>query len=183
MGRRAPSRDGVKQNLQPSPEKLDIYHKASPEGSEEDLSLCRKLRLCVALLPSEAALVFMQLYMLPVLQALGVPVSMETLSGIFSGSLALATLPMLGWLSDGGSNPNGRKKPAVVASVSVYVVGTLLIVSGCALHMWGGADLTQVTEHQFSVTQHTSIGPSTSSALPTSIDTTRPVARIYGKYY
>ena len=102
------------------------------------ISLCRQLAVCAGLLANDGGLVFMQLAMLPCLQTLGVPVSLVTVPGCLSGSLALVGLSLLGRVSDGGSHPHRRKKPAVVMSALLFMAGHALVASGCATHMWWG---------------------------------------------
>ncbi|KAL8600449.1 hypothetical protein ACOMHN_010154 [Nucella lapillus] len=107
-------------------------------GHAGEISLARQAALCAGLAASDGGLVFMQLLMLPTLQTLGVPVSSVTLPGCLSGLLCLVGLPLLGYLSDGGSGPQGRKKPAVAVSALVFIAGFSLVISGCALHTWMG---------------------------------------------
>lgn len=116
----------------------ESQHLLSEAQHAGEVSLRRQVALCAGLLASDGGLVFMQLMMLPTLQTLGVPVNSVTLPGCLSGIMCLVGLPVLGWLSDGGSNPHGRKKPAVLVSALVFMAGFSLVISGCGLHTWIG---------------------------------------------
>ncbi|XP_076469824.1 uncharacterized protein LOC143300160 isoform X2 [Babylonia areolata] len=107
----------------------------------------------------------MQLVMLPTLQTLGVPVTSVTLPGCLSGSMAVVGLPLLGCLSDRGSNPHGRKKPAVVFSALVFLAGFSLVISGCGLHTWLGPGVREAGGGQgnASVMAPTSVFPPSST--------------------
>ena len=70
------------------------------------------------------------------MQTLGTPVSMMTIPGVVSASLGLGLLPLLGCLTDGGSQPHRRKKPAVVGAFCIAVLGLTLNLGGIALHTW-----------------------------------------------
>lgn len=138
--------DGVKEDYyQRRRGKEDVDVENLPHEDENNdqptISLCRQLAVCAGLLASDGGLVFMQLTMLPCLQTLGVPVSMVTIPGCLSGSLALVGLNVLGKISDGGDHPHRRKKPAVVMSTLLFATGLSLVASGCALHMWGTRSL------------------------------------------
>ena len=113
------------------------HHDYDDTDRQPTIGRCRQLAMSAGLLASDGGAVFMQLTMLPCLQALGVPVSMVTISGCLSGSMALVGLNVLGKISDGGNHPHRRKKPAVVLSALLFVIGLSLVGSGCALHMWG----------------------------------------------
>ena len=139
--------DGIKEDYRrrrgKDADKESLYHNDDDNDDDDDtdrqptIGRCRQLAMSAGLLASDGGAVFMQLTMLPCLQALGVPVSMVTISGCLSGSMALVGLNVLGKISDGGSHPHRRKKPAVVLSALLFVVGLSLVGSGCALHMWG----------------------------------------------
>ena len=106
------------------------------EFKPREMTLCRQLAVCAGFLSSDGGLVFMQLSMLPCLQTLGVPVASVTIPGCLSGTLAVLGLPVLGWVSDGGSHPHRRKRPAVVVATMVFLAGLMLVVSGCAVYLW-----------------------------------------------
>ncbi|XP_076470473.1 uncharacterized protein LOC143300583 [Babylonia areolata] len=110
----------------------------------KEIGVLRQVVLSAGLLASDGGLVLMQLVMLPTLQTLGVPVTSVTLPGCLSGSMALVGLPLLGCLSDRGSNPHGRKKPAVIFSALVFLAGFSLVISGCGLHTWLGPGAREV---------------------------------------
>ncbi|KAK7115327.1 uncharacterized protein [Littorina saxatilis] len=130
-----------KQASRPLSKKADHENLIGSNDDSHDnnpIGLLRQVLLCAGLLSNDAGLVFMQLIMLPCLQSLGVPVSLVTISGCFSGSLALLSLPLIGWISDGGDTPHRRKKPAVVASSSLFILAYALIIAGCGVHLFAG---------------------------------------------
>lgn len=138
-GNRGPKSDIHKQSSPPS-NPTEPQHLLSESGHHaREVSLWRQVALCAGLLASDGGLVFMQLMMLPTLQTLGVPVNSVTLPGCLSGIMCLVGLPVLGWLSDGGSHPHGRKRPAVIVSALVFIAGFSLVISGCGLHTWIGS--------------------------------------------
>ncbi|XP_076449328.1 uncharacterized protein LOC143285791 [Babylonia areolata] len=141
-----------------------------PDDGVAPMGLCRQMCVCAGLMASDGGLVFLQLAMVPCLQTLGVPVSLVTVAGVISGSLALMGLPVLGWISDGGANPHRRKKPAVVLSALVFVTGYSLVIAGCALRLREAERLVSspgAADPTAGSTNWTIAGPHLSSAAST----------------
>ena len=115
------------------------------------------------------------------MQTLGTPLSMLTLPGVVSASLGLALLPLLGCLTDGGSQPHRRKKPLVVGAFCVAVLGLTLTLGGTALHTWE----TAVAASSLRPQQHlsgkgSSIGSTTSKQNAVFSAPPRPLGELYG---
>ncbi|KAK7497295.1 hypothetical protein BaRGS_00011589 [Batillaria attramentaria] len=105
------------------------------ENSGLHLSLREKLTLVAELLGIEASISYEQLYLLPVLQTLGIPLGLAPMAGLVSGVLGAVVLPILGWLSDRGSNPNSRKRNGVLVCTSLMLLGISFVIVASVLHL------------------------------------------------
>ncbi|KAK7494537.1 hypothetical protein BaRGS_00014190, partial [Batillaria attramentaria] len=100
-----------------------------------EVGLGKKLLLCAELLGNEACGSYAQLYSIPILQTLGMPLKLAPLTGVVSGVTTAISMPLFGWLSDGGSNPHRRKVFAVVLSTGLMVMGLACVIFACVLHV------------------------------------------------
>ncbi|KAK7507944.1 hypothetical protein BaRGS_00000909, partial [Batillaria attramentaria] len=108
----------------------DVKGKSGPR-----LNLRDKLTLVATFLGNESSISYEQLYLVPVLQTLGMPLRLSSLTGLVSGVLGVVILPILGWLSDRGSNPNRRKRNGVLASTSIMLLGISVVIVASVLHL------------------------------------------------
>nr|KAG5685421.1 hypothetical protein BaRGS_001506 [Batillaria attramentaria]KAG5686482.1 hypothetical protein BaRGS_018734 [Batillaria attramentaria] len=88
------------------------------------LGLGRKLLVVAEFLGVESSMTYEQLYLIPILQSLGMPLSLASLVGLVSGPVGAVLVPVFGWLSDRGSNPNRRKLLGVVFSTGLLLLDT-----------------------------------------------------------
>ncbi|KAK7497696.1 hypothetical protein BaRGS_00011091 [Batillaria attramentaria] len=125
------------------PERHQLLQGAKPgsgqshleDVKDRQLNLTQKLTLVAGLLGTEASISYEQLYLVPVLQTLGMPLKLVSLTGFVSGLLGIAVLPVVGWLSDRGSSPQRRKQVGVLMSVSVMFLGLASVVLVSNLHL------------------------------------------------
>ncbi|KAK7446248.1 hypothetical protein BaRGS_00040277, partial [Batillaria attramentaria] len=92
------------------------------------LGLGRKLLVVAEFLGVESSMTYEQLYLIPILQSLGMPLSLASLVGLVSGPVGAVLVPVFGWLSDRGSNPNRRKLLGVVFSTGLLLLGLMLVL-------------------------------------------------------
>ena len=74
-------------------------------------------------------------YVLQVLQTLGMPLSLVSLTALVAGPTAMVLLPLVGWLSDKGSNPQRRKTGAVVFVAGLLCSGMHCVLAANVLHL------------------------------------------------
>ncbi|KAK7507005.1 hypothetical protein BaRGS_00001856 [Batillaria attramentaria] len=89
------------------------------------MSLLQKLFLNAQLIGHEANTNFAQLYNVPLV----------SLTAVVSGPAAISLTPLLGWISDRGSNPNRRKMLNVMFCSALLVSGVFCIVLANVLHL------------------------------------------------
>ncbi|KAL8577279.1 hypothetical protein ACOMHN_062788 [Nucella lapillus] len=95
----------------------------------------QKMTLTASLFSNEAICSFEHIYTVPILQTLGLPLSLVTLTGAISGPSATFLLPLLGWWTDRGSNPSRRKTIATMIVSIVAFTGMLCVLSANLLHL------------------------------------------------
>lgn len=66
---------------------------------------------------------------------LGIPLSRVSLIAMLVGPFNAVTVPVLGWLSDRGSNPHFRKMLTLLLSAVILFCGYLLVVAANLLHV------------------------------------------------
>ncbi|XP_076468259.1 uncharacterized protein LOC143299052 [Babylonia areolata] len=98
------------------------------------MSIGQKLVLNASLWGNEASIDFEHLYQVPILQTLGLPMRLATLTGAVAGPTACLFLPLLGWLTDRGSNPHRCKTMAAILTCGLTFVGLLCIIMANILH-------------------------------------------------
>nr|KAG5707802.1 hypothetical protein BaRGS_015962 [Batillaria attramentaria] len=91
--------------------------------------------LSATLFGNEAACDFEHLYTMPLLQLLGMPLSLVSLTGIVAGPTATLLLLIVGWASDGGSNPHRRKIIAMAFNCTLLILGMVCILVASMLHL------------------------------------------------
>ncbi|KAK7506813.1 hypothetical protein BaRGS_00001664 [Batillaria attramentaria] len=99
------------------------------------MSVVQKLLLNAQLLGNEANTNFEQLYTVPNLQLLGMPLKLVSLTAVVAGPVGTLLMPLLGWLSDKGSNPNRRKMMTVILCMALLVSGVFCVVLANVLHL------------------------------------------------
>ncbi|KAL8573443.1 hypothetical protein ACOMHN_032458 [Nucella lapillus] len=70
-----------------------------------------------------------------VLQTLGLPLRLATITGAFSGPTATFVLPLVGWWADQGSRPQRRKTMAAIFMWGLALTGMLCVLMGNVLHL------------------------------------------------
>nr|KAG5714521.1 hypothetical protein BaRGS_006967 [Batillaria attramentaria] len=100
---------------------------------EGRMLLLQKLLLNAQMIGSEANTNIGQLYTVPNLQLLGMPLKLVSLSAVVAGPAGALLTPLLGWISDRGSNPNRRKMLNVMFCSALLVSGVLLVQIFCML--------------------------------------------------
>ncbi|XP_070197801.1 uncharacterized protein [Littorina saxatilis] len=106
----------------------------SKDGTAE-MPLPRKLMLCASLWGMEASADFEHLYLVPILQNLGMPLSLVSLTGLMVGPASVIFLPCLGWLTDRGSNPQRRKTAAVFFAAGLLITGMMCLIAANLMHL------------------------------------------------
>ncbi|XP_076468079.1 uncharacterized protein LOC143298932 [Babylonia areolata] len=101
----------------------------------ETMTFAQKLLLNASLWGNEACADFEQLYTVPILQTLGLPLSLVSLTGAIAGTSATLLLPFVGWLTDRGSNPHGRKTVATILACGISFAGMLCVILANVLHL------------------------------------------------
>ncbi|XP_076449051.1 membrane-associated transporter protein-like [Babylonia areolata] len=94
-------------------------------------SLGRRVQLCIVTLALESYISFEEIFMLPVLQRVDVPVVLVSLPGTISSAIGVFIIPLLGWASDRStccSKHCGRKRPFAALTLAVAVVGVAILV-------------------------------------------------------
>ncbi|KAK7506863.1 hypothetical protein BaRGS_00001714 [Batillaria attramentaria] len=102
---------------------------------EGRMLLLQKLLLNAQMIGSEANTNIGQLYTVPNLQLLGMPLKLVSLSAVVAGPAGALLTPLLGWISDRGSNPNRRKMLNVMFCSALLVSGVLCIIMANVLHL------------------------------------------------
>lgn len=92
------------------------------------LPLYRKLLLAATMTGNETCVSFQQLYEVPLLQILGVPVALISLYPIVTGPVAMVMLAVLGYCSDKGSNHRQKKVGVVVLNTILTLCGVSLVI-------------------------------------------------------
>lgn len=70
-----------------------------------------------------------------ILQTLGMPLSLVSLTGLVAGPSAMVLLPFLGWLTDRGSNPQRRKTGAIIFAAVLVITGMACLLMANVLHL------------------------------------------------
>ncbi|XP_076468078.1 uncharacterized protein LOC143298931 [Babylonia areolata] len=110
----------------------DLNRETNTKG--RNMSILLKLALNAACLGSEASNGFEHLYTVPILQTLGLPMRLASLTGAVAGPTAFSLLPLLGWLTDQGSNPVRRKMMAAIFACGLVFMGMLCIIMANIFH-------------------------------------------------
>ncbi|KAK7507007.1 hypothetical protein BaRGS_00001858 [Batillaria attramentaria] len=104
-------------------------------NGEVGMSLLQKLLLNAQLMGNEANTNFAQIYTVPNLQLLGMPLQLVSLTAVVAGPAGTLLTPLLGWISDRGSNPNRRKMLNVMFCSVLLLSGVVCVVSANVLHL------------------------------------------------
>ncbi|XP_076447135.1 uncharacterized protein LOC143284315 [Babylonia areolata] len=114
---------------------MDEQHATKENGTVHQLTLTRKLMLCAQFMGMEAIANFQQIYTVPVLQTLGMPLSLSFIAGLVSGPSSILILPVFGWLIDRGSNPQRRKYASLLLAAGVQTLGMLCFLVANGVHL------------------------------------------------
>ncbi|KAK7114973.1 membrane-associated transporter protein-like [Littorina saxatilis] len=92
-------------------------------------SLRRRVQLCLVMLALESYISFEEIFMVSVLQRLGVPLAFVSLPGTISSFIGVFVIPFLGWASDRFTSNNccGQKRPYALLTLTVCIVGTTIL--------------------------------------------------------
>ncbi|XP_076455414.1 uncharacterized protein LOC143290000 isoform X2 [Babylonia areolata] len=102
----------------------------------------------------------MMLLIMEALQTLGVPLSLSYTPGLVSTPSSLLLLPLLGWLTDRGRNPQRRKFACILLAAGVQTLGMLCLLLANAMH------LRDLRNYNGTIRRETGPGgPSTESVL------------------
>ncbi|XP_076468109.1 uncharacterized protein LOC143298948 [Babylonia areolata] len=128
-----PLRDPDKHRLQEQEHvPKDMNQETKNDG--HSMGIGQKLALNASLWGNEASTDFEQLYTVPILQTLGLPMRLASVTGAVAGPTAFLLLPLLGWLTDRGSNPVRRKTMAAMFACGVTLLGMLCVIMANILH-------------------------------------------------
>ncbi|XP_076446964.1 uncharacterized protein LOC143284182 [Babylonia areolata] len=152
---------------------MNDVHAAKDDGKGHRMTLTRKLLLCAQLGGTEAIINFQQIYTVPILQTLGMPLSLTYLPGLVSGPSSILLLPFLGWLLDRGHNPQRRKFASIVFAAGVQTLGMLCLLLANAMHLgylmdYSGAAVRMETGGSGSPSNHSVSSHSSASNLSVS---------------
>ncbi|KAK7507010.1 hypothetical protein BaRGS_00001861 [Batillaria attramentaria] len=111
---------------------LDDSGEGGPGYREVRMSLLKKLFLNAQLTGNEANTNFVQLYNVPLV----------SLTAVVAGPAGTLLTPLLGWVSDRGSNPNRRKMLNVMFCSALLVSGVFCVVLANVLHLRSASERT-----------------------------------------
>uniref|UniRef100_A0A0B7A8V8 Uncharacterized protein n=1 Tax=Arion vulgaris TaxID=1028688 RepID=A0A0B7A8V8_9EUPU len=101
------------------------YSQLQPKG----IQLCTQAMLVSASFAIEMCISFEQIYQILILQYLGVPLSMVSINGIVCGGTSMILLPILGFVTDRGTNPKLRKLLSLFVGMGMFLCGLCLLVA------------------------------------------------------
>ncbi|KAL8564554.1 hypothetical protein ACOMHN_003312 [Nucella lapillus] len=119
--------------------KSEVSNSASGRGGHYTMPLYRKLLLSAMLTGNDAAVSFEQLYQVPLLQVLGVPITYVSFTAIVSGPLAMMLMNVLGYLSDKGQHHRQKKVAMVVFNSFLILTGLVILIWANVLMVYGKA--------------------------------------------
>ena len=131
-------------------------------------SLWRRVCLCVATLAMESYISYQEIFMLPMLQRVRVPIVLISLPGTISSVVGIFFIPLLGWASDrfARSTCCGQKRPYAILTLALTVVGVSVLIGVNVASLHGLPD--DVVK---SPQMQDDSGSATDRPLPTTADT------------
>ncbi|CAG5116752.1 unnamed protein product [Candidula unifasciata] len=98
---------------------------------QKGVGYCKQVLLVMTVCGMEMCMTFEQIYQVLILQYLGVPLSLVSLNGIICGLSSMAIIPIIGFMTDRGSNPKRRKMISLFVGMVSFQAGIIiLLVSG-----------------------------------------------------
>ena len=102
-------------------------------------SLGQIVLLCIVMLALEMFISFEEIFMLVLLQRVGVPTAFVSLPGIISSVVGVLVIPFLGWTSDRFtcSTCCGQKRPYAVLTLALCVLGVSILIGVNVVSLYG----------------------------------------------
>ena len=118
-----PPDEGVKAAI-----KSDKHESGNSNNEDSSLPLHRKLLLNAAMMGNEMCVAFQQLYEVPLLQILGVPVTYVSLYPIVTGPTAMLLMSLQGYFGDRGPHHRQKKIAILTCNCAVVLFGIAVLV-------------------------------------------------------
>ena len=153
-----PPDEGVKAAI-----KSDKHESGSSNNEDSSLPLHRKLLLNAAMMGNEMCVAFQQLYEVPLLQILGVPVTYVSLYPIVTGPTAMLLMSLQGYFCDRGPHHRQKKIAMLTCNCAVVLFGIAVLVCANLLLLYNHEkkNVTIVLEYLYnhSLLMPTSVTP------------------------
>lgn len=153
-----PPDEGVKAAI-----KSDKHESGSSNNEDSSLPLHRKLLLNAAMMGNEMCVAFQQLYEVPLLQILGVPVTYVSLYPIVTGPTAMLLMSLQGYFCDRGPHHRQKKIAILTCNCAVVLFGIAVLVCANLLLLYNHEkkNVTIVPEYLYnhSLLMPTSVTP------------------------
>ncbi|XP_076449169.1 membrane-associated transporter protein-like [Babylonia areolata] len=107
-------------------------------------SMRRRVQLCLVMFVVEGLISFEEIFMLPVLQRVDVPLVLVSLPGTISGAIGVFIIPLLGWASDRPacctccSKHCGQKRPFALFTLTLIAAGLGLLIFVTSSSLYDG---------------------------------------------
>ncbi|KAL8571946.1 hypothetical protein ACOMHN_026158 [Nucella lapillus] len=124
------------------------YEKMDSVKGEHSLPLYRKLLLSAVMTGSDMCTSFEQLYMLPLLQILGVPVTFVSLAPAVTGPVTMILMNLFGYCSDKGPRHRFKKLAVVAVSSSLILCGMFVLIGANLLLSRSGTDAASTADKE-----------------------------------
>uniref|UniRef100_A0A0B7BD06 Uncharacterized protein n=1 Tax=Arion vulgaris TaxID=1028688 RepID=A0A0B7BD06_9EUPU len=98
------------------------------QQQQKGFGYCKQILLVMAVCGMEMCMTFEQIYQILILQYLGVPLYLVSLNGVICGLTSMALIPVIGFVTDGGSNPKRRKMASLFVGMAMFQIGLLLLL-------------------------------------------------------
>lgn len=153
-----PPDEGVKAAI-----KSDKHESGNSNNEDSSLPLHRKLLLNAAMMGNEMCVAFQQLYEVPLLQILGVPVTYVSLYPIVTGPTAMLLMSLQGYFCDRGPHHRQKKIAILTCNCAVVLFGIAVLVCANLLLLYNHEkkNVTIVPEYLYnhSLLMPTSVTP------------------------
>ena len=153
-----PPDEGVKAAI-----KSDKHESGNSNNEDSSLPLHRKLLLNAAMMGNEMCVAFQQLYEVPLLQILGVPVTYVSLYPIVTGPTAMLLMSLQGYFCDRGPHHRQKKIAILTCNCAVVLFGIAVLVCANLLLLYNHEkkNVTIVLEYLYnhSLLMPTSVTP------------------------
>ena len=153
-----PPDEGVKAAI-----KSEKHESGNSNNEDSSLPLHRKLLLNAAMMGNEMCVAFQQLYEVPLLQILGVPVTYVSLYPIVTGPTAMLLMSLQGYFCDRGPHHRQKKIAILTCNCAVVLFGIAVLVCANLLLLYNHEkkNVTIVLEYLYnhSLLMPTSVTP------------------------